>query len=260
MSTPHQCLTPRRIQLQVSGAGLSNRLYALISSTVLAALTHRILELDFVVDKSFGIEFHAIFDPVRELDYYRQHHLHGFIYHKDDEKINFKHYRAKGGSPIIHDGYEIHEKRLCKILLDHHNPMHFRFLTDYALFQSIDRDCEVIRIESNQFFAPALYRIPDVWCNITDALAVVYRDRMNKIRTNYPSPFADFLRTFYRLAARIQEKAEITKKRFEGKSYLSIHARGFYDNEGKSTKLLLECGNQLLRNGNVSYIFFATES
>ena len=40
---------------------------------------------------------------------------------------------------------------------------------------------------------------------------------------------------------------------------MSIHARGFYD-DGKYTEKALKCAQKLIDNGNIEYVFFASDS
>ena len=83
---------------------------------------------------------------------------------------------------------------------------------------------------------------------------------MRRIKATFPTPFHDMMQRLYRPIKRVQERLKMLMQRFHGEKYLSLHARGFYDNEAESTRSLLECSKQLLADGNVSYIFFATES
>jgi hypothetical protein len=52
---------------------------------------------------------------------------------------------------------------------------------------------------------------------------------------------------------------DFKKKRFKEKKYLSVHARGFYD-DGQGTELVMKAANQLILAKNVTFIFFATEA
>lgn len=47
--------------------------------------------------------------------------------------------------------------------------------------------------------------------------------------------------------------------RFKGQKWMSIHARGFYD-DGKYTEKALKCAQKLLNDGNIEYVFFASDS
>ena len=44
-----------------------------------------------------------------------------------------------------------------------------------------------------------------------------------------------------------------------GEKWLSIHARGYYDN-GDRTDKALKCANSLLESGEIKYVYFATET
>jgi glutaredoxin len=76
---------------------------------------------------------------------------------------------------------------------------------------------------------------------------------------HFPLYFRDVLMTLYKPVDKIVDEVVRFKNRYLRKPYISVHARGFYD-PGESTNLLFSCANQLLASGNVTYLFFATES
>lgn len=59
------CSYNNRIILNLETSGLSNRLYALVSVSMLAAVTNRVLEVDWQLDKGIRVPFHELFDAVR---------------------------------------------------------------------------------------------------------------------------------------------------------------------------------------------------
>jgi hypothetical protein len=48
-------------------------------------------------------------------------------------------------------------------------------------------------------------------------------------------------------------------EKFKGQKWLSIHARGYYD-DGLHTERALACANKLLQDGEVAYVFFASDT
>ena len=62
---------------------------------------------------------------------------------------------------------------------------------------------------------------------------------MEKLRKQFPSPFHDIMGKLYIPSRRVVEKKKEMMKRFKGEKYLAVHARGFYDNDGNSTKVTL---------------------
>jgi hypothetical protein len=59
------CSYNNRIILNLETSGLSNRLYALVSVSMLAAVTNRVLEVDWQLDKGIRVPFHELFDAIR---------------------------------------------------------------------------------------------------------------------------------------------------------------------------------------------------
>ena len=166
------CKVLPRLCVRLGNGGLSNRLYALVSSTILAALTNRVLELDWVVDKSLGVPFHDLFEPVHEYEFYKVHHIRGFMYNKNDSHANMERFEV---GESLHDNFTTADHTVCHIYLDHHHPTHFKVLVDFALFEHVDENCDTIYLESNQYFAPALYGITEHWLGAKDSKGGVWR-------------------------------------------------------------------------------------
>ena len=52
---------------------------------------------------------------------------------------------------------------------------------------------------------------------------------------------------------------EFIAAHFKGQKWLSIHARGFYD-DGRHTENALKCAQKLLADRKIEYVFFASDS
>ena len=62
------CYANKRLIIETGASGMSNRLYAIVSATILAALTQRVLEVKWVQDKGCGVKFTDLFVPYKTGD------------------------------------------------------------------------------------------------------------------------------------------------------------------------------------------------
>lgn len=138
-------------------------------------------------------------------------------------------------------------RTVCHISLDWKNAdNHFAFLWDKTLFDRLNDACDVIYIVSNKYFAEFL---------IQPSFAGYYE----RLASTFPSPYKNIAELLLQPQYRVRVKYEKIKGLFKNKKYLSIHARGFYD-DGEGTEKAFECANKLLMDGKISYVFYATES
>jgi len=246
LEKPANCTYNNRIVLDLETSGLSNRLYALVSVSMLAAVTNRVLEVDWRLDKGTRVPFHELFDVLRS----KWGHMKAFMLKELNETDPHILYRSA-----------VRNATSCRIDLSQHGGNTPLFFYDSELFQLVDQSCTVIHIyRANGWYGHEVLNLAHLFENRHDHYATELVTRLEKLKTAYPAPFHDFMNFIYRpKEALIEQEKAFRKLVFKGKPYLSIHSRGFYE-DGNGTALISRCAKQLLDNGNVSYVFLATES
>jgi hypothetical protein len=138
---------------------------------------------------------------------------------------------------------------ICNIYFDQtFNYTHLSFLTEKGLFVRLDNECKIIHIQSNIYFGHLIMN------NIGKHL---------KTDFGLTSPFHHLSQIAFHPKNDMKDKVDqFISEKFKNKKWLSIHARGYYDQNEKShhTDKAIECANQLLSQGDISYVFFASES
>jgi hypothetical protein len=134
----------------------------------------------------------------------------------------------------------------CKVRFSQHNKfLHFWFLRDPELLSRLDESCEVIYISTNQYYAPILFDHPKYGQMLTERFSF--------------KPFLTISACHFRVRHRIVQEAKEAVIRTGNSKWLSIHTRGLYDS-GKGIALALKCAGRLLESGDISHVFYATES
>ena len=220
----------KKIIVNVGFSGLGNRLLGLTSTALLAVLLDRSLFLTWMHTPSCGATFSELFVHYSDAS-------SGVFYHSNDTEF-------VGG--VIGKG-DPNEAMLlnhteCRLRLDQTNNFnHFWFLQDPVLFQRLQNECDVIHIQTNQYYAPMLY---------------ILEPRLKYLYTT--SPFEYFSKCLFRIRYDIAKRAKRDISKLKGK-WLSIHSRGYYDS-GKASMKALKCANRLLSIGLIDRIFFATDA
>jgi len=225
-----KCTTKKRIILSVNKCGLGNRMVSLVSTVMLALLMDRVIELDWVNNYFCGASYKEIFHskPQDNLD----HGFRPFIYDNDDKIPN--------SMPIV--------EKVCRIYFDQTlNYTHLAFINDKVLFDRLNNECKVIHIQANIYFAHFLLANED----LGERLRQTFHET---------SPFHHISQIAFRPDAQMKEQvSNFIQEKFKGKKWLSIHARGIWDT-GTHAEAALECANKLIANGDIAYVFFASDS
>ena len=260
------CYANKRIIIETGASGMSNRLYAIVSATILAALTERVLEVKWIKDKGCGVKFTDLF----------VHNKKGskLMITADEDVMNSV---SENGQPIVNpfvlnqaESPDIknlpntvyRNESVCRLRFNQHEPEHFLALYDPNLFEMIDTRCHVIHIKANSYFAKHILDWDKTMFRLADRGSIFFnqlRSRLKRFKFLYSNPFHDVMNVFYRPTEEVERITSNYMKDVLDGPYLAIHTRGFYD-DGDGTKDILKCANQLLTNKNISYIFFATES
>lgn len=224
-----KCSTKKRIILNVNKCGLGNRMVSLVSTIMLALLMDRVIELDWVKNLYCGASYSDLFHSKSQADL--AYKYRPFVYDKAMEVPNsFK-----------------KAETVCQLYFDQTlNYTHLTFLTESALYARLNEECKVIRIEANIYYAKLLFR---------DDIG----GRLHKT-FHHASPFHQVSQIVFRPAEAMRKDVMIfIEQKFQGKPWLSIHARGYYDDGSYSDKSLA-CAKKLLETGVISYVFFASEA
>ena len=220
---PLICKEKKVIRLHLSKSGLSNRLYALVSVTMLAAAMNRILEVDWEADKGAGIEFGDLFD-----------HVESGGSMSPSPFILLGNNRTPSS---FFDTNAVKNSTSCRIDLSHQGESFPIFFYDASLFMQLSRRCDILHVyRANLWYGTEVLNLDEVLLYVQDqpdAMDII--TRVKKIKRKYPAPFRDFMNAFYVPKKSLTNRTiQFQRDHFHGKPYLAIHARGFYDN-GLST-------------------------
>ena len=224
--------------IDVGGSGFGNRILAFASAAVLAASMNRVLELKWSEcslvttcdTEKYGVRFEDLFK-----DFNKEGKLESVLYGIHNENNTFG---------MVHL-----EDVMCEMDLTQHNDRkHFPFFFERELYRQVDEACRVLRIRSNTFWAPYV---------LSKKFAGVHEEKLNK---NFEYPFRYFIKKVLKPSDKILKIVRSMKESTKGKKWLSIHARGFWDYGGEDTEKLCKYAQQLVDDGTVDFIFFASES
>lgn len=208
--------------------GIGNRLLAVVSAVMLAMMSDRVFELNWKETKDCGHSYHQLFHPLKE-----SHTLRVFI---PDTQMTSR-------LPNI----VTRNETKCELDLERKDNLHFYFLKDKQLFERMNDECHIIFMRYNHYFANLLAR-PELG------------PTSFRVKEYFPSPFNQISNVIFRPHVSFVTKAQkFIEEKFQGKKWMSIHARGFYD-QGSNTNRMLQCANKLLESGEISHIFFSTDS
>ena len=214
------CPYKKKLIIDVNSSGMGNRIFAVISGVIMALYLNREFEVNWINSESCQASYTELF-------------------HLNENVIQFQ--TSKETVPQIE----------CKIRLSQYKKFqHFWLLVDDELLSKLDKECDVIYAQSNQWFAPVFY--PRTLKNQNEGTA-------KTVLETYASPFRTFMKCLFvpndKVITDIGGLIEI----FKGIKWLAIHARGFFDG-GKGTTKTLECAKRLLEKNIVQQILFVTDS
>lgn len=229
MMLQQECEHLKTLVIDVENSGLGNRMFAIISASVLAFSMNRILKLKWNKLQTFKAKYNDLFD-----DSLWTSSLSPFETQSQEPKYEL--------SPSKNT------KTVCNLELDQHNFDHFTILGSKSLWNRLNFECDEIEVQSNHYFANLL-QMPWFGGNHAE----------NKLM--FPTPFRDVQSKLLRPTSNIRERAKkFEEDHIKGAKWLTIHSRGFYDEHGVDTSYAVNCANQLLNSGHISKVFLATES
>ena len=188
------CKQKRKIILDVNKSGLGNRLLGLTSAAMLAVLLDRSLFLNWKNKPNCQAKFTDLFIT------------------DGNPQIHGAFFPVNTTEDIVPDAHEYLDHYECHIVLENRDNFdHFHLLYDHWLFAKLDKECDVIHIQTNQYFAPLLFTLG------------VRGRKLEKMFTS--SPFNFFARCVYHLHQHIVSGANELLTKLEGSPWLSIHVR-----------------------------------
>ena len=223
------CISKKRIILSVNKCGLGNRMVSLASTIMLALLMDRVVELDWINNRYCSASYMELFHAKPQINL--AHDFRPFIF-----------------DPTMQHPSDVKSKRkICQVYFDQTlNYKHLSFLAEKSLFDRLNEECHVIKIQANIYYAHLL---------LTDKIG----SRLKKT-FHLTSPFHHIAQIVFRPDESKRQLAnDFILENMKGEKWLSIHARGYYD-DGSRTDRALECANKLLSLGEISYVYFATET
>ena len=156
--TRDQCKPKKKITLDIGHSGLGNRIFAVISTVLLAIQTDRVLDIRWRVGKSLGQKYEALFTlPI-------------------DVKRSDKDYEAfmYWESNTLHDSNPINEL-VCNLHFDETRDLpedemyqDLTILTDKDLFNRVNEQCDVIYLEANVYFGHLVMHMSEHTENLYD--------------------------------------------------------------------------------------------
>ena len=223
------CISKKRIILSVNKCGLGNRMVSLASTVMLALLMDRVVELDWINNRYCSASYSELFHAKPQTNL--AHDFRPFIYNPSTP----------------HPSDVKQKKKVCQVYFDQTlNYKHLSFLAEKSLFDRLNEECHVIKIQANIYYAHLL---------LNDLIG----SRLKKT-FHLTSPFHHIAQIVFRPDDSKRQMAnDFILEHMKGEKWLSIHARGYYD-DGSRTDRALECANKLLNTGEISYVYFATET
>ena len=221
------CPKQKKIVLDVNLAGFGNKLISIASTSILATLMNRILELDWSTSRKFEELFNFLpgGEPMQEV-------------FRDANSTS-----ANTFETVVSE---------CTVKFTPINDyQHFWFLRHPQLFQKLDQSCDIIHIIGNAYWAPFLMD-PTVFGEKAQALKSVFgEDPYHSIAKCHMSPKPQYAQESQKI---------VTEMKNSGGKWLSIHARAYYDYSGKASSKAFTCAKKLLETGVIKKVYFASES
>lgn len=225
------CITKKRIVVDVSRSGLGNRILALTSAIMLSILMDRTLELQWDPNVKCASSYTDLFNPKKVTGPY-----YPFVY------SDHRPYRE-----------ERRIEQACYIHLTQLQYSHLSLLAQEDLFFRLNKDCHVLFIESNQYYAHIL-------------LSQSFNTMSLLLKKLSKSFFKDIAHAVFTPDQKIFVKIDKIKNEmgvFRKKTWMAIHVRGYYDgllDKGAGLEWSFECVNKLLTKGHIDSVLFVTES
>ena len=226
------CFYKNRIIVDVSDAGIGNRLLTIVSASLLAFSMDRVLEVKWSRSGTCSALYEELFLPNRVT-----HRYIPFLYGDEETKKRVASFQSVS-----------HKKSACSLELGRRGSNHYAILSNTEYFSKLDKKCHIIYLHSKHYFGHFL-------------LSSDYAGDKKILKETFYSPFARVADTILNLHEDMkQEGRDFLLGRMKGKPWLSIHSRGFYDTTGQSTEKALRAAVQWIQQDIIGHVFFATES
>jgi hypothetical protein len=234
--SPKTCKSLKKIVLDVGSYGIGNRMLAISSAAVFAAMTNRVLEVKWERTPSCRKSFDELFTPKSSA----VSSLQPFIFNANTQKVATVKVTTKS----------------CKVHINEEEEyIHFHFITDKELYERLDTECDVIYMKANNYFAHFL-------------LGEQFGELSRDFRKIFDRPFNDISNILFKPDKHIIDKASEVRKMLSAgnKRWLSIQAHDM-SKQGKlkhldyeSIEQAFHCANKLLKDKDIDYVFLATDS
>ena len=229
-----QCQAKKKIILDLKNTILGHRLLTLTSTALLSNLMDRSLEIYWDVSpKICPYSFVDLFAPLKsdgttvrpQLPYYPFDYMP-------------RQYTRVGQGTL----------NTCQVRLDQWNFDSFYLLKDKALFDRLNKDCDIIYLKSNQYYNSFLMD------------ESVHGPNARELNFQFSNPFHDISKIIFVPHYTINIGTTVfIEKKFKGLKWLSFYAKGFVEGS-KDTTDAFACINKLLNTGEIGYVFFTAET
>ena len=221
------CMKQKKIVLDVNLAGFGNKLISIVSTSILATLMNRILELDWSTSRKFNevFDFIPAGQPMMEV--------------------------FRDANSTSSNTFETVVSECTVKFTPINDYQHFWFLRHPQLFAKLDQTCDIIHVIGNAYWAPFLMD-PSVFGEKAATLRNMFGENPYKtISKCHMSPKPIYAQESQKI---------VTEMKNSGGKWLSIHARAYYDYSGKASSKAFTCAKKLLETGAIKKIYFASES
>jgi len=228
------CYAKKKIVLDLKHANLGHRLLSLESTSLLANLMDRTLEIDWDINPKISpYAYTDLFAPMKSDGTSLRPKLPFFAFDYGPRPF------SKVGHGKVH---------YCEVSLDQWNFDSFYLLKDKILFERLNTQCDVINLKSNQYYNSLLFE------------ESVFGESAVELKYQFPSPFYDISKIIFIPRYTINTGATaFIKKKFEGIKWLSFYAKGFFEGS-RDTVDAFACINKLLDTNEIQAVFFTAET
>jgi len=202
----NNCKPAKILVVDVENSGLGNKILATVSASILAYSLNRVLNLKWIKSEKFDASYLDLFKPQEE-------------------------FAGKDPSPFLYSSNNIGDSltavqsaastlSVCTLSLDGSDSYsQFSLLQSSYLLTKMDNECDEIYLKSNHYFGEILTTF---W----------YGGDYVKNKKTFPSPYENVVQRLFVPRNSVLKQAKKFVENLRGKSWLSIHARGYYDENG----------------------------
>lgn len=221
---------------------------------------NRVLVIDWPIDRSCGQTFSDLFIESRQGLFSKSIlYTPGELYmntNTNTSSVPMQQLYNVGDINVninVNDNESVYQKIVTECSLDFKlvdgTFRDFWAILNPRIYDDLNKQCTVIRVKSNVRFS-----------QLIDKAITFDRPWLDsKLKLLGSDPFRRMMRKLFVPKPEIISKVDVTKNLMKGHSWMSIHARGYYELYNETPRALA-CAKAMLEHKYITHIFFATET